>query len=95
MWSTGGDLFERIQTGAIAPFAMLCFLGATKQVAAALKSAPDAAARAVLLETREGVLRSTPLIIAIVGIKLQVRGEKEESNHLEVTAPLPESGRKV
>ena len=84
VWSTGGDLFERIQTGVIAPFAMLCFLGAAKQLKEALDAAKDADAREKLLETREGVLRSTPLIIVIVAIKLKVQGEKEKSDHLAV-----------
>lgn len=95
VWSTGGDLFERIQTGVIAPFAMLCFLGAAKQIQEALDAAKDAGDREKLLETREGVLRSTPLIIVIVAIKLKVQGEKEKSDHLACVKLLVEAGCRV
>ena len=61
-------------------------------MASALQECKTKREKKVLLETRQGVLRQTPLMLCILAIKLEVRGEKEESDHPGVAKLLLREG---
>ena len=72
IWFAGGDFFNVLQNGGLSEFSTACFTGTLSVVQKNL-SLVTGEARLRLLERRECILRQTPLITCIVGMKCMVR----------------------
>ena len=78
IWSAGGDFFNVVERGGLSEFSTACFTGCVSVVRKHLSGARGEA-KLHLLERRECILRQTPLITCIVGMKFLVKNSVRDS----------------
>jgi hypothetical protein len=73
LWASGGDLFDLVQEGKVPPVVIHFLSGNVSEIRAALDSARAHNRMTEFLEIRFGLLRSTPLMLVVMGCGQEFR----------------------
>ena len=96
IWSSGADFLKLASDAELGQFSLHCFTGQHAQVEAMLESSTHSE-RVQLLESRESMLRNTPLMTCVNGIKFLSQRDKAlmKSDHRRVVRLLLDHGARV